>query len=249
MIRINPDLDAAALATDYRSSGRMQIRDFFVEDDAEEIHRILLERTPWWLAYNDGDRIEQLPPQKLANLSSQEKTAILQGIMARARIQYQFLYEYYPLYSKYFTLNEKWIPLFEFYEFINSGLMLEFFRTLTGRPEIRWADGHATLYRSGHFLKYHTDENSQDKRVAAYVFNFTKDWGRDWGGYLQFFNDRYDVEEALRPIFNALNIFSVPADHSVNLVAPYAPGFRFSVTGWLRADEPPGPFERSATVR
>ena len=73
-----------------------------------------------------------------------------------------------------------------FYEFINSPRFLEFVRRLTGLDDIRWADGHATLYRAGHFLKFHTDEKPADKRRAAYVLNFTKDWGRDWGGLLQF---------------------------------------------------------------
>jgi len=31
----------------------------------------------------------------------------------------------------------------------------------------------------------------------------------------------------------------VPIDHSVSQVAAYAPGSRFSITGWLRADAPP----------
>lgn len=40
-----------------------------------------------------------------------------------------------------------------------------------------------------------------NRRAAAFVFNFTKLWERDWGGYLQFFKDRGDVELAWRPVF------------------------------------------------
>lgn len=242
MIRLNPALDASALAEPYSVRQRLQIRDFFNEEDAERIHALLMEKTPWWVAFNEGSRVHQLPPEQVARLAPQEVAQMMAGIQQRAQSSYQFLYQYYPLYSRYFAPNREPLPLFEFYEFLNSPRMLEFFRTLTGKPEIRWADGHATLYRAGHFLKYHTDESPTEKRVAAYVFNFTKGWGRDWGGYLQFFNERYDVEEAYRPIFNALNIFTIPADHSVSMVTTYCPGSRFSITGWLRADDPPGAF-------
>jgi Rps23 Pro-64 3,4-dihydroxylase Tpa1-like proline 4-hydroxylase len=36
-------------------------------------------------------------------------------------------------------------------------------------------------------------------------------------------------------------VFTVPVDHAVEMVAPFADGLRLSLTGWLRADEPPGP--------
>ena len=33
----------------------------------------------------------------------------------------------------------------------------------------------------------------------------------------------------------ALTLFDVPQDHSVSLVSRFAPGPRYSVTGWMRA--------------
>jgi SM-20-related protein len=241
VIKLNPALDIGALAQTYAAKRRMQVRDFFEEESAERIHRMLVEETPWWVAFNEGNQVHQLPPEEARRLGPQQIQQLMAGIQQRAQTQYQFLYEYYPLFSKYFTPGAGRLPIFEVYEFINSEPVLDFLRRLTGRPGIRWADGHATLYRSGHFLKYHTDEKPEDSRAAAYVFNFTKNWGRDWGGFLQFWNARYDVEEAYRPVFNALNIFTVPMEHSVGQVASYAPGHRFSITGWLREDEPPGP--------
>ena len=51
-----------------------------------------------------------------------------------------------------------------------------------------------------------------------------------------FHADNGDVEQALMPRFNAMNLFRVPRLHSVSPVAPYAGGARFSVTGWLRSN-------------
>ena len=242
MIRINPAHDSAALARDFAATGRMQVRDFLVPEDAGHVHDLLSQRTPWWLVFNNGDRVEQLPPEYLAQLSQAQVNQMLLGIQERARTRYQFLYHFYPMVSTYFTPTAPKLPVLEVYEFLNSPATLDFFRTLTGRPDIQWADAQATLYRSGNFLKSHTDQEPSDHRVAAYVVNFTRVWERDWGGYLQFFDARHDIERAYRPIFNALNIFRVPQDHSVGMVSSFATGMRFSVTGWFRSDAPPGPF-------
>jgi Rps23 Pro-64 3,4-dihydroxylase Tpa1-like proline 4-hydroxylase len=37
------------------------------------------------------------------------------------------------------------------------------------------------------------------------------------------------------PAFNALNVFRVPALHSVSTVAPFVSAARLSLTGWLRS--------------
>jgi len=243
MISMNPALDAEELARAFGDRRRLQIRDFLEAADAERIHDVLAKQTPWWLAYNVGDKVEQLPPDFLQTLPQAQLNQILLGINERAKRQYQFLYQFYPITSMYFTPTAPKLPVLEILEFLNSAPMLNFFRKLTGRPDVRWVDSQATLYRSGNFLKSHSDEEPHNnRRVAAYVLNLTKLWERDWGGYLQFFDARHDIEWAYRPIFNALNIFRVPQDHSVGMVSSFATGLRFSVTGWFRSDAPPGPF-------
>ena len=244
MIRLNPAHNVDALGRGLVERRRLQIREFLVAEDAERVHRMLAQETPWWTAFNDGERVAQVAPDVAARLTPQQVAEIQAGIQQRAQTQYQFLYNYYPLFAHYFMPEVPWLPVFEAYEFLNSEPMLGFFRQLTGRDDIRWADGQATLYRAGHFLKCHTDEQQQENRIAAYVLNLTKEWDRDWGGYLEFFDANHDIEQAFRPIFNALNIFLIPAPHSVGMVASYAPGMRYSITGWLRGDDPPGEFNR-----
>jgi Rps23 Pro-64 3,4-dihydroxylase Tpa1-like proline 4-hydroxylase len=71
--------------------------------------------------------------------------------------------------------------------------------------------------------------------VVAYVLNVTfTDWSPDYGGYLTFYDGSGDVELALRPKFNTLNVFSVPQLHSVTRVAPFAPLGRTAISGWAR---------------
>lgn len=244
MYAINPALDLDGLARDYAKRGRLQVRDFLTAECAEQVHEHLSAATPWGVAYNQGTRVVQISAPQVSRMTGEDRARISAEINERARHGYQFFYYYFPMLEAYMSPDYPRMPLFEVLEFLNGDAFLGFVRRLTGFDSIRWADAHATLYRAGHFLKYHTDEKPSDQRMCAYVLNFTKGWGRDWGGFLQFFNARYDVEEGLRPVFNALNIFTVPADHSVSQVAAYAPGSRFSITGWLRADEPPPPFRR-----
>lgn len=245
MIGLNPALDVDALGRKLVDDRRLQVRDFLVDQEAERIHQLLAQQTPWWTAFNDGERVAQVSPELAARLTREQAAEIHAGIQQRAQRQYQFLYDYYPLFAHYFMPEVAWMPLFEVYEWLNSEASLAFFRRLTGRGDIRWADGQATLYRAGHFLQCHTDEQKNEQRIAAYVFNLTKDWDRDWGGYLQFYDAQSDVEHGFRPIFNALNIFLIPAVHNVGMVASYAPGLRYSITGWLRGDDPPGEFNRT----
>ena len=236
---LNPHLASAALHDSYAIKCRMQIREIFTEAGAERVLAILENETPWGLAFNDGERVIQLNAAQVSALTPAEQQRILQGVHEGARRGYQFVYNYYPVFAEYFADGPR-LPLFDVYEYLNSPEMLDFLRAVTGIEAIRWADAQATLFRAGHFLKYHTDETPSQQRLVAYVLNFTKGWGRDWGGYLQFFDADYDVEQAFRPVFNALNLFTIPADHSVQMIAGYAPGNRFSITGWLRGDAPPG---------
>jgi SM-20-related protein len=245
MTRINPALDAGKLARQFkREHGRSQIRDFLGAEEAEWTYDQLAGQTPWGLVYNVGGRVEELSNAQLGRMSVEQINQMAAGVIERAKTQYQFLYHLYPLTTEYFNTAST-VPLLRFYEWLNSPATLDYLRTVTGRPDITWAHAQATLYARGHFLKSHSDlEPHMNRRAVAFVLNFTKLWERDWGGYLQFFNDQHDVELAWRPIFNALNIFTVPHDHSVSMVTPFAGGRRFAITGWLRTDDPPGPFGR-----
>lgn len=239
-LQLSPGHNAVELNARYCERGRLQIRDILTEASAEAI-LAELQRLPWGVAFNTDQGVVELDAGQLARLSPQQAQQMLAQVHARAQTSFQYLYSYFPLFAAYFRPQRKYMAIFQAYEFINSPAVLDFVRTVTGLSTIRWADAQATLFRAGDFLKYHTDSAPGQGRVAAYVLNLTKGWGRDWGGYLQFFDERYDVEQAYRPVFNALNIFTVPADHSVSMISTYAPGNRYSITGWFREDDPPGP--------
>jgi Rps23 Pro-64 3,4-dihydroxylase Tpa1-like proline 4-hydroxylase len=73
------------------------------------------------------------------------------------------------------------------------------------------------------------------KRIAAYVLNMTPHWRLDWGGALLFSDRPGHITEGYPPAFNALNIFSVPQEHLVGFISPFAGAARYSITGWFTA--------------
>jgi len=89
------------------------------------------------------------------------------------------------------------------------------------------------MYLPGHFLTSHDDRHEKHDRVAAYVFSMTKNWRKDWGGNLAFFDDSGNINEAFIPGFNTLNIFLIPQLHSVQIISPFAGEKRTSYLGWL----------------
>lgn len=240
MFDIPPHHDGETLAAAYRADGRLQIRDFLTDQSANQIETILAQQTPWGLCFNQGEQVAGLRASDVAALTPEKRNRITQAVAAGARDGFEFFYQYYPVNLDYFDAGRPPVPLFSVFEFINSAAFLSLMREITGHADIAWADAHATCYRAGHFLMRHNDEMPGASRRAAYVLNFTRQWRPDWGGYLQFFDERGDIDKAFCPTFNAINLFSVPQDHSVGAVSPFATGARLSVTGWLRADQPPG---------
>ena len=89
-------------------------------------------------------------------------------------------------------------------------------------------------YRPGQFLRMHDDKSHDEDRAFAYVINLGRNWEADWGGLLQFVDDRQNVVETFTPHWNSLSLFRVPQAHQVSQVAPWAGDHRYSITGWFR---------------
>lgn len=119
-----------------------------------------------------------------------------------------------------------------FVEFLNSDEFLGLVREITGVEYIRGATAAACAYRSGYFYARHTDANGGPTHCLSFVFNLTDQWEPQWGGLLNFV-DNGVVSETFVPLFNSMSLFDASREHSVSVVAPYAPFARFSISGGL----------------
>jgi len=230
---LNAALDVHALAAAYSEKKRLHVPAILQPESAAAIADCLEKQVPWGFAYFDG-KPRYHRAEIMARMRPNEQQEILTEIADRARIGFQYAYNCYPMLDAYL---EKWnqVPLLDrVLEFINMPETLDFIRELTGRNDIIKGDAQATRYGPGQFLKFHTDNITDEYRVAAFVFNFTRVWDPDWGGFLQFYDKNWDITDAYLPRFNALNIFTVPQNHAVSYVANYAAGQRYAITGWFR---------------
>ena len=237
--RLNPALDQARLARDFRDRERLHIPNFLVPEDAEELLAALEASHAWKLIRNEGERVVELDRQAQASLPAEQRARLVAAVFEGARHGFQYCYETIKAPHGDSDRAADPTPLNAFARFLSSPEVIAFLRAVTGHDDITFADAQATAYGPRHFLTAHDDLAPKQKRRVAYVFNLTKHWPVDWGGLLTFHDDRSSVVEALVPAFNALNLFAVPQPHSVSFVTPFAARRRYSVTGWLRAGTPP----------
>ena len=237
LIELNPNLDRGALREEFASAGRLQIRDVLSQQSASGLLAILATRTPWCLAWQVGaDGPHLIRAEQAEKLTSADRQAIAQRLSAAGSANYAFLYRSYPLVTAYL---EGWQPgsaQDRLLEELNAEPFITLLKDVTGMDDIVKVDGQATLYEPGNFLWPHTDAETARGRRVAYVLNLTaQEWQPQWGGYLNFYNDDFDIELAVRPRFNSLNLFSVPQWHSVSEVSATAPVGRYAITGWGRS--------------
>lgn len=238
--RLSESLDPVSVVhRQFETRGHVHLPNVLRAEDAERIYRCLAEETEWNLVFNDRSRHIDMPLPQLEALPPDKADRLQKAIFAQAQQGFQYCYHNYPVYDAYKAgINEGHL-LHSFYEFLNGTPFLDFVRAATAFDDITFADAQATRYLPGHFLTTHDDTSEGKHRRAAYVFNFTREWSADWGGYLQLLDEAGHVRRGLKPSFNALNIIAVPQSHNVGFVAPFARGMRLSITGWLRAGDPP----------
>ena len=235
---INPALVPAVLAARFAGRGRVHVPDFLLPPAAEQVLRHLEQGAQWSLVLHDGTHAREATPEQRRHTDERWEREMAAFAYARAREGFEFLYEQRRVSDDRLERAADPSPLARFVDFVNSSPFLEFARRVTGMADIVRADAQATRYRPGDFLTQHDDldRTGRKDRRAAYVFNLTPRWRPDWGGQLQFIGEDGHVDEAYVPRFNALNIFAVPQPHAVSIVAPFAIGQRYSVTGWLLAN-------------
>ena len=239
---INDALDLARWRTQLRRDGRVQVDDYLQADAARRLRGCLEHEVPWTLALRDADGARTIDHATYSALDDAALARLLAATAAGARdggdagdAGFRFAYDSYMMVSAYKEGRDPGLLLHRVLELFNSPAYIGFVRALTGDDRIRRANAQATRYRPGHFLRYHTDAESQEGRLYAYVLNLSHEWQADWGGLLQFIDEDGRVLDSFLPRWNTLSLFAVPAGHAVSLVAPWAARDRLAITGWLLA--------------
>jgi Rps23 Pro-64 3,4-dihydroxylase Tpa1-like proline 4-hydroxylase len=234
---INATIDVDRWRTQLQRDGRVQIDDYLQADTAERLRGCLARDVPWTLALRDAHGARTIEHDAYRAMDAAARTALLDATAFGARDSddggFRFAYDSYMMITAYKEGRDPGLLLHRVLELLNSSDYIEFSRALTGDDRVRRVNAQATRYRPGHFLRYHTDIDSSEGRLYAYVINLTREWTADWGGLLQFIDDDGRVLDTFLPRWNSLSLFAVPAGHAVSLVAPWAGQDRLAITGWL----------------
>lgn len=229
-------LDIERWRTQLRHAGRVQVDGFLQPDAADYLHDCLARQVPWTLALRDDAGARTIPAADYAAMARDEVDALLRATAAGARDGgFRFAYDSYMMVRAYKEGRDPELPLHRVLEFLNAPPYLQLCRALSGDDRVRRVDAQATRYRAGHFLRRHSDEDTREGRLYAYVINLSREWEADWGGLLQFVDAQGRVTETFLPRWNTLSLFAVPADHIVSMVMPWARQDRLAITGWWLA--------------
>lgn len=233
---LNPNLDRQELAWEFERDGRLRITEVLEPDIAERIHAALGNDVPWEFIYHlDGQHVISTA-ERMRSMPLEQQKAVTGKVMAAAAEGVGFIYCGYMMQRRKETSgNDNLDFLHSVFDYLNGDEMLDFVREITGRDDIRSADGQYTRYTAGQFLTRHRDDETADQRRLAYIFSFSRGWHPDWGGLLQFYEDDGTPREAWAPRFNTLSLFDIRHVHSVTFVTPFAGAPRLSLTGWFRA--------------
>jgi Rps23 Pro-64 3,4-dihydroxylase Tpa1-like proline 4-hydroxylase len=231
---LSATLDARVLAAQFAEQGYVSIPSILPDENARRLHKALIEFASWNLVFNDRGKHIDLSTSQMHAMQPEKAQQLRNAIYTQASRDFQYLYHNYPIFDAHKDEQNREHVLHKFYEWLDGEEFLDFARKVTGFDDISFVDAQATRFNPGHFLATHDDVEEGKKRRAAYVFNFTRDWLPDWGGYLQLLDDDGNVRRGLMPTFNTLNVIAVPQRHNVGFIAPFAAASRLAITGWLR---------------
>ena len=234
---LSSDLDTAAAAERLAATGRTRLHGVFGEGSTA-IHAAMTDPSMVWNRAIRNPYNADVPVAVFDNEPLEEQARLIGMAHEEATEGFQFIFDRLRLgQARRMGLA---IPqtLYDLHAAFNRPEWIDFARRLTGDDRIEYVDAQATRYLPGHFLNTHTDEHEGAGRLYAYVLNVSPVWRAEWGGLLMFTDPDGQVRETFVPQFDTLNVFRVPADHAVSMVAPFAGGARYSVTGWWRVNPP-----------
>lgn len=216
--------------------GPVQVPGFLEPEMARSLLACLDEEVPWTLAIHDQqqDQSRTIPVDEYQAMDETERRALLDRVARESVDRYGFAYESFQMIKAYKEQSHPGLLLHRVTEFLNAEPFLKIARAMTGLEGIERVSAQATCFRPGHFLRMHTDAQSNEGRLAAYVINLTPAWQADCGGLLHFVDGNNQVESVFFPRFNSLSLFKVPRWHFVSQVTPYANHPRYAITGWFQ---------------
>lgn len=230
---LNSNLDPVSLRTALDPTGRLHIPDILEAGAAKTLGDALSSERAWnrVVTLKSGSFIA--PLQDDEPVEDTHRRWLDEARLDGGQTAMQYIHDSRRLSSeRQFGLGRS-DTLTDLETWLNGPEVIGFMRALTGDDRIAACDAQATRFLPGHVLTVHSDRDRDQKRLYAFVMNFTRPWRPDWGGLLLFHGADGHVEQGFTPGFNTLNLFRVPQAHAVSQVATFAQGARLAISGWF----------------
>lgn len=251
-IRLNPDLDVAALAAAFAVNRRLHLPAVLAGPSANAVADVLEAETRWKTTVAAGGGFFELPLHGRVAEDPSKQAWLDEAAVDGSSPLTQYIFDTRRLGLDRVGLDdgrEGQDAADAVVDWLNSPEALSFLRAVTGDDRIDLCDAQASRYRPGHVLTAHNDVSAGKNRLYGYVLNFSRGWQADWGGNLVFYGSDGHIEHGWVPAFNALNLFVVPTRHAVTQVASFAARDRLSIVGWVRSHQKVGPQTRDEARR
>lgn len=230
--------DRTAEAERLASTGRTRLGGFLTEG-GEDLMAAFADPNMVWMRAIRTPYNTDVPVAVFEGQPPEEQARLIRMVHEEAADDFQFIFDRLKL-GEARALGLPIPPvLYDLHAVFNSEAFLDFARRFSGDDRIAYVDAQPTRYLPGHFLNTHTDEHVDAGRLYAYVLNLSPRWRPEWGGLLMFMDGQGTITETFTPTAGTLNVFKVPQNHAVSMVAPFARAPRYSITGWWRTT-PPG---------
>jgi Rps23 Pro-64 3,4-dihydroxylase Tpa1-like proline 4-hydroxylase len=221
-LSLNNTNNVEKLKSGFLSNGYVKIPNALSSSCAHLLYENILEQKQWNIVFKNQNQHQDLNNLEVEAWEDKHKDKLMSMIHTQASTGFQYFYETIPIYDIYYDNLMPGHFFNDILEFLNRDDTLNYFRELLGAPEISFLDAQITRFNAGHFLNCHSDDVNGKNRVAAFVINLSKEWRADWGGALHILNDDLEIDKSFLPSFNEINIFKVPVEHLVGVVAPFA---------------------------
>jgi hypothetical protein len=86
---LSSSLDRDAIFANFSQHGYTQISNVLPSENANRIHKALIEKTPWNLVFNDRSKHFDLSAAQVATMPKQRVNELQQAIFGRARDSFQ----------------------------------------------------------------------------------------------------------------------------------------------------------------
>ncbi|HAT43293.1 MAG TPA: proline hydroxylase [Rheinheimera sp.] len=238
MLKLDIPTNMDYLREQYNLDRRLNVLDIWQRESAQTLAEALGTKTPFSNAFFIDNAPQLLADGELRSLPPEQQQQIHSKIYQNASNGVGYLYGTHRIDRRPEISPTTPNVLVEAHQLLNSEVMMNFIRELTGYDDIKYASAQGTRYIPGNFLTRHNDIVEAEGRRVAFVMGFTPQWHPDWGGNLQFYQDNGLAKNAWMPMFNNMALFDVKHAHAVTFVAPFARAIRYSITGWFRANPP-----------